>query len=105
MDQVESNCKTNHKVDYEKWEKNIYMNMYLVLVICNNNIVLEKDVVSELDRTLYQWKHYQWNRRIQLFKARRWNMISHILRHENELIYRIIEEKIEGKADRGHPRT
>jgi hypothetical protein len=32
-------------------------------------------------------------------------MISHILRHENELIYKIIEEKIYRKKDRGYQRT
>jgi len=32
-------------------------------------------------------------------------MIGHILRHENHLIYRIIEVKIEGKMGQGHPRT
>jgi hypothetical protein len=31
--------------------------------------------------------------------------MGHILRHENELTHRIIEEIIEGKRDRGRPRT
>lgn len=38
-------------------------------------------------------------------RARRWNMIGNILRHENELIYRIIEWKIEGKRNHGRSRT
>jgi hypothetical protein len=29
----------------------------------------------------------------------------HILKRENELIYKIIKGKIEEKSDRGHPRT
>jgi len=42
---------------------------------------------------------------LKTIRARRWNMIGHILRHENELIYRIIEGKIEGKRGQGRPRT
>jgi len=42
---------------------------------------------------------------LKTIRARRWNMIGHILRHENELIYRIIEGKMEGKKGQGHPRT
>jgi hypothetical protein len=38
-------------------------------------------------------------------RTRRWHMMGHILRHENELTHRIIEGKIEGKKDRGCPRT
>jgi len=42
---------------------------------------------------------------IKTIRARRWNIIGHILRHENELIYRIIEEKMEDKRGQGRPRT
>ncbi|VVC31660.1 THO complex subunit 7/Mft1 [Cinara cedri] len=31
---------------------------------------------------------------LKTIRARRWNIIGHILRHENELIYRIIEEEV-----------
>jgi len=34
---------------------------------------------------------------IKTIRTRRWNMIGHILWHENELIYRIIEGKMKGK--------
>ncbi|VVC32823.1 Hypothetical protein CINCED_3A018608 [Cinara cedri] len=42
---------------------------------------------------------------LKTIKARRWNMIGHILRHENELIYKIIEAKMEDKRGQGRPRT
>ncbi|VVC24454.1 Hypothetical protein CINCED_3A000255 [Cinara cedri] len=42
---------------------------------------------------------------LKTIRTRRWNMIGHILRHENELIYRIIEGKMEGKRGQGRPRT
>jgi len=43
---------------------------------------------------------------LKTIRARRWNIIGHILRHENELIYRIIEgKKMEGKRGQGRPRT
>jgi len=35
---------------------------------------------------------------LQTIRARRWNVIGLILRHENEPIYRMIEGKIEGKG-------
>jgi hypothetical protein len=38
-------------------------------------------------------------------RTRRWNMMGHILRQENELTHRIIEKIIEDKRDRGLPRT
>jgi len=41
---------------------------------------------------------------LKTIRARRWNMMGHILRHENELIYRI-EGKMEGKRCQGRPRT
>lgn len=34
---------------------------------------------------------------LKTIRARRQNIIGHILRHENELIYRIIERQMEGK--------
>jgi len=36
---------------------------------------------------------------------RRWNMIDHVLRHEEELLFIIIEGKRNGKRERGQPRT
>ncbi|KAL4083941.1 hypothetical protein QTP88_029258 [Uroleucon formosanum] len=41
---------------------------------------------------------------LSTIKERRWNMIGHVLRHE-ELLYIIIEGKMNGKRDRGRPRT
>lgn len=35
---------------------------------------------------------------LKTIRARRWNMIEHILRHENELIYRTMEGGIEGRG-------
>lgn len=32
-------------------------------------------------------------------------MIGHVLRHGEELLYTIVEERINGKRDRGRPRT
>lgn len=32
-------------------------------------------------------------------------MIGHLLRYENELVYRIIEEKTRSRRDRRHPRN
>lgn len=45
------------------------------------------------------------NAEIYSKSLRRWNTIGHKLRHENELVYRIIERKIEGKRGQGRPRT
>jgi len=42
---------------------------------------------------------------LSTIKERRWNMIGHVLRHEEELLYIIIEGKTNGKRDRGRPRT
>jgi len=43
---------------------------------------------------------------LSTIKERRWNMIGHVLRHKEELLYIIIEGRInDGKRDRGRPRT
>jgi len=42
---------------------------------------------------------------LKTIRARRWNMIGHILRHKIQLIYRIREGKIESKRGKGRPRT
>jgi hypothetical protein len=36
---------------------------------------------------------------LKVIRTKRWNMMGHILRHENELIHRIIEGIIEDKRD------
>jgi hypothetical protein len=36
---------------------------------------------------------------LRTIRVRQWNMIGHILRHENQLTYRIIERKMEGNRD------
>jgi hypothetical protein len=42
---------------------------------------------------------------LSTIKIRRWSMIGYVLRHEEELPYIIIEGKMNGKRDRGRPRT
>jgi len=56
----------------------------------NESILSEIDEGKEIFKTI---------------RASRWNMIGHILRHQNELIYRIIEGKMKGKRGQGRPRT
>jgi len=50
--------------------------------------VLEKDAESKLDRTPYQRKLLsevdEGREKLKTIREKRWNMIGHILRHENE---------------------
>ncbi|KAL4149828.1 hypothetical protein QTP88_003684 [Uroleucon formosanum] len=55
-----------------------------------------ENVLNEINET---WKI------LSTIKERRCNMIGHVLRHEEELLYIIIEGKMNGKRDRGRPRT
>jgi len=42
---------------------------------------------------------------LRSIEERRWKIIGHTLRHEEELHHRILEGQIEGKRGRGCPRT
>lgn len=69
-------------------------------------MVLDEDIPSELDNCTYEiiLSNIKKHREIlKTLRARWWNMIGHILRCENEPIYWIIGEQIEGKWER--PRT
>jgi len=49
----------------------------------------------------YSVNIYEGREILKTIRARQWNMIGYILRHENKLIYRIIE----GMSDRRRPGT
>jgi len=57
---------------------------------------LNENVLNEINET---------RKILSTVKERIWNMIGHVLRHEEELLYIIIEGKMNGKRDRGRPRT
>jgi hypothetical protein len=50
-----------------------------------------KNILSEIEERREIFK---------VIRTRRWNMMGHILRHENKLTHKIIEEIIEGKRNR-----
>ncbi|VVC32501.1 Hypothetical protein CINCED_3A022619 [Cinara cedri] len=75
---------------FEMWCRERMLRVSWIEHRTNESILSEIDESREILKTI---------------RARRWNMIGHILRHENELIYRIIEGKMEGKRGQGRPRT
>jgi len=67
-------------------------------------MVLKKNVASKLDRKKTHENVLneidETSKTLCTVKERKWNMIGHVLRHEEELMYIIIEGKINGKRDR-----
>lgn len=60
--------------------------------------MLEKEAENEFDRTPYQLSEIEEHREIlKTIRARQWNMMGYIFRHENQFIYEIIKEKFEDK--------
>jgi len=62
--------------------------------VCHNRT--NENVLNEINET---------RKILSTIKERRWNIIDHVLGHEEELLHIIIEGKMNGKGDRGRLRT